>query len=155
MMEHDMETMRYCVAAYLEHLRQADDRRAALRESLARLESSLDLGAIRYSDAPTGGDGDRMASGVAQLLELRAEWMALEVALAREYGEAMQFCYATEERRMCWDHWAVGITWTAVALRAYCDRKTVHRRKDKGVEDIYGWMPEEWRRILPNAQPWG
>jgi len=153
-MIHDINVVRMCVAAYLEHIRQLDESRRALEENMERLESSLSLGAIRYTDAPAGGSGDRLGDGVARLLELREQWGSVVLDASKEYGEAMAYCFQTVPRRFCWMHWVEGASWTALAARTSYHPKSCMRIAREGLMDIYNWMPEEWRRALPSAQPW-
>lgn len=153
--EHDMEVMRACVAGYLEHIRQVDESRMALEDEMRRLRSSLEIKTTVMSGMPHAESRvDRMAEGMARLLELRAQWAASTADSYREHGEAMAFCYATLERRYCWMHWVHGISWRSLAKREHYHEKTILRKANDGVREIYAWMPEEWRRALPNAQPW-
>ena len=152
---HDIEVKRECVAAYLGHIRELDEERMKLEETMQRLESSLSLGAIRYSDMPKAHDGDdKLAEGVAKLLELRAQWASIALDAYREHGVAMAYCFATIPRRICWMYYEEHTQIKTIAIRMTYDRKTIMRKRDAGVEEIYEWMPEEWRRVLPSAQPW-
>lgn len=155
-MTHDIETVRICVAAFLRHIREIEDERMALEEEMARLESSLSLGAIRYSDMPKAkSSDDQMAAGIARLLELRDKWSGIVNDAYREHGEAMAFCYMNLDRRMCWMFWMEGRTLQSIASQMHYSTKSIMRHRDKGALEIFAWMPEEYRRCtIPQAQPW-
>lgn len=155
-MQRDIYIIRACVTAWLDHVRLLDasirDLESRIREARARLEG---LG-VRL-DGPSGGaSSDALADGVARVLELEEEWSAAVRAHLAEVEAARDLCPPSHVgARAMWLHVAERLTWAEVGRAIGYSEAQARRIADGGARELYGAMPEEFRRFtFPPAQPW-
>lgn len=148
------DLMKICVKYYLRHIADIDAHMRSLEEEMSWLREHMEgVRSPRLGPAGKGPSTDRMASAVARLEALEAEWAELATGYAREITEAMEICdQRIPERRMVWMAWARGMTWSEVARREGYSLRRVHDLYPRGVEQIYCLMPEEFRcEPIPNS----
>lgn len=155
MQEHDFETMRHCVYAYLRHIKGSLGEIAAIEEQMARQQASLALMGITYDFGRGSASTDKIPDGVAKAFDLRDRWSEAYARLADGIEEARGICsdkYA--ERRILWMRIVDGMSWRQISSRMHYSTKHLQRKADNGVVSVYYAMPEEWRRDpIPNAAP--
>lgn len=155
MQEHDFETMRHCVYAYLRHVRGSIGEISAIEEQMARQQASLALMGTTYDFGRGAASADKIPDGVAKAFELRDRWSEAYSRLADGIEEARGICsdeYA--ERRILWMRIVDGMSWRQISSKMHYSTKHLQRKADNGVVSVYYAMPEEWRRDpIPNAAP--
>lgn len=148
--------MKHCVEAYLSEIRGKRDDMRDLEWRIDELRSSMDGLSSMSDGAIGGGASDPMASGLAALDALQAQWSDVAEAYAGDIAQATAICSPSmPERHAIWLHTVERMTWAQVARRlGYSE---VHVRKNLavvGIAEIYAEMPEEYRRYsIPNAAP--
>ncbi len=155
MQDHDIHVMRECVTNYLKHvgriesdIKQLETRIEDLRESMRGL--AINLGTSRGCSV-----SDRMADGVAKIIEYEREWNDRIVNDYDEFNAVRDMCDVHHVGRYAmWMRVVEGRTWEYIGSKiGYCER---HARTiaDGGVRELYPLIPEEYRRsTFPNAAP--
>lgn len=155
-MEHSPEVMRHCVDTYLADIRGKRDDMRDLEWRMDELRCRLDNLSAPSGGAGGAGGADPMASGLAALEDLQAQWSDAAETYAADIAAAVAICPpSSPERHAVWLHSVERMTWGAVARRlGYSE---AHVKKDmapRGIAGIYADMPEEYRRYsIPNAAP--
>lgn len=157
MTEHDRDVISLCVRAYMAHIRRADDQvreiERQIRDVRARLEG---LG------CPMGKDGggrapisDKMAEGVARVLELEAEWGERVAETLADADECRRICDPAHVWRWAlYLHLVEGRTWAYAARVVGYSEQHVKRNVPQAMREVYRLMPERFRREpIPNAMP--
>lgn len=157
MAEHDYDTMKVCVEAYLDYIRGVESTLAEIAEDIERIKARLELMGVSLDAAGAGPgcDRDALPDGLAKALAMRDEWAGAmarhgdELAIAKNLCRPVHVC-----RRALWLHEVERRTWDATArMLGYSVRQT-HRLAEVGVRELYVLMPERWRREpIPNAAP--
>lgn len=153
--QHDPAVMRYCVRSYLQDIRCRHLTARALEEEIMDLRYRLE-GLSSPMAGVKGGNtspSSKMALGLAALEQLESEWATMVANDAGVISDALMICRQTDERWACWLHWVSRLTWAQVAKTiGYSESHTKTDIVDAGIEQIYGDMPEEYRRYtIPNA----
>lgn len=147
----------YAAEQYALHIRSLKRKVDALEADVQEQRDSLTgLKAVIYSDMPRSPNayGDAIPDGIAKLQELIvecvaqiAEWADEQITFRRAIEHMMGAHYT-----IMLDYYVKGMTWSAVADDiGYTERRVMDLRRDALLE-LYGTMPEEWRRNIPNAE---
>lgn len=156
LVNHNYETMKICVEAYLAYVREIDTTLTRIAEDIARLEAHLELIGVSFETVgPSSGGRDKMPDGVARAAELRDEWEGTMARHADELAEAKRLCRPTAKSRyVLWLHEVDGFTWDVVGHMVGYSARQAQRKAETGIRELYGLMPERWRRDpIPNAAP--
>lgn len=155
MQEHNFETMRHCVYAYLRHVRGAIGEISAIEEQMAKQQASLALMGMSYDVGHGSAYADKIPDGVAKAFELRDKWSEAYARLADGIELARTIC--SDEypgRRILWMKVVDGMSWRQISSKMHYSTKHLQRKADNGIVSVYYAMPEEWRRDpIPNAAP--
>lgn len=153
-------TMKHCVESYLAHIRaliwsidDAETRVARCASRLHLLGVDPAKGATPAAPALEHGD-DAISESIMRLQELRCELAAELAHGAGEIDQAQRICsrrYPT--RYLLWLHYVQGMTWSKAARAlGYSESHAKHKIASAGIMEVYGLMPERWRRDpIPNA----
>lgn len=154
--EHDYETMKICVEAYLEYVREIDSTLTAIDEEIARIEERLKMRGVSLEAVSAPGPGrDALPEGLAKAAELREEWDGAMARHGDELAEAKRLCLPVHpRRRVLWLHQVERLTWDATGGEVGYSARQARRMAEDGVRELYELMPERWRREpIPNAAP--
>ena len=154
--KHDMYVMRKCVKAWLTEARLMMFEQEALADRIREMDYKLDGLCCDPPGARTGAGMRGLDGGIARLMAMKREWSEMVTQDIGFIKNAIDLCRPRHKARYaCWLHWGRGLSWSAVARRLnYSVDHAKSDVKDKGVEELYPLIPEEFRRYtFPNAAP--
>ena len=150
---HHSEVMRYCVKEYLKdikgrknELERVTERFLAVSETLGGVDYSKKLGVDVSSD-------NNFDDRVIARIEAYQDYLDVLEQVGDYINEAKQLIARIDHGSILWLHYADGVKWQTIALRAKVDARTVRRWRERATEALYRSMPEEYRRYtIPDAQ---
>ena len=147
------EVMKLCVSFYFEDIRGAQNELERVSERLLKLDEVVR--GIDYSHK-LGVDVSCINNECDKLIA-RIEALNTYIDVCEQVGdkikEAKRLISSVEGGWLLWAHYMDGVRWNVLALRERVDRRTIYRRRDKAIKELYCLMPEEYRRYgIPNAQ---
>lgn len=153
-MEHSLEVIRICVRAYMRHIRMINDDVRVIAERISEIRTTVELTGVSFdSQGSASSTGDKMADGVARLVQMSEEFSLAIDRLDSEYKTAFLWCQP--ENVGCyavWLHDVEGMQWRIVGELTGYSEKHIPRIADKGYRELYDLIPEEYRRSsIPNA----
>lgn len=157
MVEHDIEVMRICVKAYLNHMRFINDDIREIEIKIRQTKDRLDLMGVAYDkvSVSTSTIGDSIGEGIATLEQLTQEWAERIKKYEKLLDQAKSMCLPHYVGRYAmWLHEVECREWEYVGrIIGYSERQT-RTIAESGMKEIYVLMPEEYRRYsIPNAMP--
>lgn len=157
MADHDIETVKHCVNAYLRHMRHINDDIREVEMAIMDIENKMGLLGVSF-DKPgvtASADGDKIGACLARLEELKDELACRINAYYGLYDQARLICQPRFVGRYAlWLNKVEGKTWAYVGRMIGYTERHARTVAEGGYRDIYDEMPEEYRRYtIPNAQP--
>jgi len=115
-----------------------------LRERIERLEAELTRVTPRLEGMPGGADRDRMAEGVAQIVDLEKELLRRIANLERERLRIEDEISALPEqqRRVITARYVEKKPWKKVVKEMHYDRRWTFRIHDAAIRRLEGKPPE-------------
>lgn len=156
-MEHNFYVQKICVKNYLHHMRFIDNDFKALEGRIASIENQLTLMGVSFDKIgyTSLSEGDKMGSGLIDLLEARDKLAERNARYRRYYEQACDLCEPHNLYRYAlWLHYVDGHNWDTVGSKLGYSESHIKFLAAKGITELYSLMPEEYRRYtLPNAAP--
>lgn len=144
-----------CATRHLDYLKDLVLRVNNLKEAIERERSRLDLtGAPIKEYVSISRDHDALSDGIVQLQEMIKDYCT-ELA---EYVEQMRIAHSVLDR-LSKAEYTIALTrhylfceqWKDVAKAMGYTHSGLMTLRRKAIAELYGYMPEEWRRTLPKA----
>lgn len=153
-MEHDINVMRICVEAYLNHIRFIDLRINAILDKIESIRSSIELTAASTDSINGSSDGDRIAIAISKMDELTEELHSRINAYQTEYDKAYNFCSESMGKYALWLKYVEHSNWNDISDALGYSVVHTKRLAYGSLEEVYTFIPEEYRRFpIPNALP--
>lgn len=154
-MEHDPQTIRHCVKAYLSEIRGMEAGAKDLEDRIIELRQRLE-GLRSVVSETVGGSksDDALIEGMAKLEELQDQWRGEVSKYAKEIAEAQLICDPSNiGRYACWLAWVSKLTWDQVGEKLGYSKSRIRAKAEKGIEEIYQEMPERYRwNTIPSSR---
>lgn len=155
------EFKRYAAKRYLEHIASMDRRMRAALYELRERTSCLEVSGVSYDAMGAGQPSDDAIPNALQSLyealsDTQAEVDAWREETARCAASLRRMGSSSERLALYADilrlRYISGASFRAVAEVVSYEPQSVQNMMPSALECFYGYMPEEWKANLPNAQ---
>lgn len=156
-MEHHPDVKKHCAKAYLDYVRSLSQRIQSLQENIERQKTLMLPSGINYTESVSQStSGDNLENGVIKLHELIAEYCT-ELS---EYVEQQHIAHDVfnalskpEYNSALTHYYLLGKSWEQVCVEMGYTWQGMMSLRKKAIQEVYDYMPEEWRRYsIPKAE---
>lgn len=149
------DVRRICSEAYLKYVRSLKFRIAAIHEEIEALRATLELTGIQLNESVvTSTKGDTLEAGVIELQELIGTYcteLAEYTEAQEEAHKALSHLSRPEYIQALTLYYLCGKTWVQIRVKMNYSKQHMMAIRKAAVFELYDYLPEEWRRILPKA----
>lgn len=156
-MDHHPEVIKHCSKAYLDYIRSLNLRIQTLQESIERQRALMLPSGIAYSESVSQStQGDTIEQGIIKLADLittycteLAEYVEQEMIAHRVFESLSKPEYTAAMTK----YYLQGKSWEQVCVEMGYSWQGMMTLRKKAIQEVYGLMPEEWRRYtIPKAE---